>query len=490
MAAVDGCFLGGSRATGHGEPLEVRSPWDGSVVGTVTTASDDDVRAAVADASAAWSTWRETPTAERRRSLLRLADVLDAAAGELAELQVRENGKLHKEMLGQAHQLGDHLRYYAGLLTMPSGYVVEPPIGGMRVHTERLPLGVVACLTPWNSPLNLLMWKVGPALAVGNTVVVKPSEVTPLSTLRFAELAVEAGLPPGVLDVVTGDASVGRALVEHPDIAKIAFTGSSAAGETVARAAATGLRPVSLELGGKSANIVFADADLEQAVRGVVAGVFGASGQTCMAGSRVLVQREVFDHVLTRLVAVADTMRLGDPFAPETDMGSIASPSQLARIETMVARAVADGATVAAGGHREVVDDLPDGLFFRPTVLTGVAPDTEIFQEEVFGPVVCVVPFDTEDDAVALANATRYGLAAGCWTRDLGRADRVASRLVAGTVWVNNYRKVAYNVPFGGMRSSGLGRENGPGCLEEFSEVKAVWVDRGLGVRDPFDPRA
>jgi acyl-CoA reductase-like NAD-dependent aldehyde dehydrogenase len=380
-----------------------------------------------------------------------------------------------------AEQYGDHLRYYAHLLRMPSGYVVEPSTGSTRVHTERVPIGVVACLTPWNSPINLLLWKLGPAIAMGNTVVVKPSEITPLSTLRLAELATESGLPPGVFNVVSGDGAVGRALVEHPSVARIAFTGSSAVGERVAAAAAKGLRRVSLELGGKSANVVFADADLRQA--------FGAAGQACMAGSRILVERSVYDDVLRGLASAAGAIRLGNPLEPSTDMGPIASAAQLAKIETLVDRAVADGAVAVAGGKREHVAEFPKGFFYPPTVLTDVTADSKIFHEEVFGPVTCVVPFDDEDEAIRLANGTRYALAAGVWTRDRGRSDRVASRLVAGTVWVNSYRKVAYNVPFGGMGMSGLGRENGPECLDEFSEQKAVWVELEPGARDATSPR-
>lgn len=482
--------MNGAYAHGNGAPLVVRSPWRGTVVDTISSASVNDVAQAVLAAKSGLHTWREVPTAQRIRFLTAFAALLDAHTRELAELQVRENGKLLKEMLGQAAQFGDHLRYYASLLHMPSGYVIEPPVGMMRVHTERVPVGVVACLTPWNSPLSLLLWKVGPAIAAGNTVVIKPSELTPLSTLRFAELATQAGLPPGVLNVVTGDRVIGQALVEHPSVAKIAFTGSSHAGEEVAIAAARGLRRVSLELGGKSANVVFGDADLDQAVRGAVAGVFGASGQTCMAGSRILVESSIYEDFVKRLASAADVIRIGDPFDPMSDMGSVASSAQLDKIETMVDQAVAAGASVAAGGRRERVPELPAGLFYRPTVLTNISVDSPIFQEEVFGPVACVVPFADEDEAIGLANATRYGLAAGVWTNDRARSDRVASCLIAGTIWVNNYRKVAFNVPFGGIGMSGLGRENGPDCLEEFSERKAIWVDLGLGVRDPFNPRA
>ena len=434
--------------------------------------------------------WATLRTQDRVSLINSFADVLDAHARELAILQVEENGKLFKEMLGQAELFGDHLRYYASLLWMPTGYLVEPPVGGIRVHTERAPLGVVAALTPWNSPLNLLIWKLGPALAAGNTIVVKPSEVTPLSTLKLADLAAEAGIPAGVINVVTGGPDVGRRLVDDPRVAKIAFTGSSSTGEAIAASASIGLRPVSLELGGKSANIVFDDADLDQARLGVVAGIFGASGQTCMAGSRILVHAPIFESFLEGLVDAAENMILGDPTDPASEMGAVASLAHAEKIQGMVSAAVADGATIRAGGRREFPANAPNGVFYRPTILSGVEPTATIFQEEVFGPVACVTPFDTEDEAIHLANNSRFGLAGGVWTGDLKRASRVATRLRAGTVWVNNYRKVAMNVPFGGFGMSGLGRENGVGCLDEYSESKAVWTDLGLGVRDPFNPRA
>lgn len=487
---LPGCFIDGQRVNGAGPTLVVRSPWSADHVASLSSAGARDVSAAVESATKAFARWSKASIEERVLALQSFANLLDESAEELAELQVRENGKLYKEMLGQARQFGEHLRYYASLLRMPSGYIVQPPLGGMTVHTERMPLGVVAAITPWNSPLNLLLWKVGPALAAGNTVVVKPSEVTPLSTLRFAELAAEAGLPPGALNVVSGAGDIGKELVANSDIAKIAFTGSSAAGEGIAGSAATGLRRVSLELGGKSANVIFSDADQEQAVRGAVAGIFGASGQTCMAGSRILVQASCYEDFLERLTEYADNMVVGSPFDEASDMGSVASLAQLEKIESMVAEAVNVGACVRAGGKRAIVSSFPDGLFYRPTVLSDVTREMAIFREEVFGPVAVVLPFQDEDDAVNLANATEYGLAAAVWTNDRSRSDRVATALRAGTVWVNNYRKVAYNVPFGGTGMSGLGRENGHKCIDDYSEVKSVWIDRGLGVRDPFNPRA
>lgn len=489
MQSAPGCFIDGKLVHGTGPDIVVTSPWSGDVVATLSGASRADVSCAVMAAQSAFTGWRRTAAGERAELLMRFAALLDEHADELAELQVRENGKLLKEMSGQAKLFGDHLRYYASLLHMPCGYVVDPPIGGIRVQTERMPIGVIAAITPWNSPLNLLLWKLGPALAAGNVIVIKPSEITPLSTLRLVELAAQSGVPSGVVNVVTGAADPGRYLVENPAVAKVAFTGSSGAGEQIATAAAAGLRRVSLELGGKSANVIFADADQDQAIRGSLAGIFGASGQTCMAGSRILVEARVFPTFLERLAEAAERMRVGDPFDNATDMGPMASAAQLSKVESMVDAAVGAGATLRAGGCRARVEQFPNGLFYRPTVLSDITPEMPIFQEEVFGPVACVMPFDDEEEAIALANGTRYGLAAGIWTSDRARSGRMMTELEAGTVWVNNYRKVAYNVPFGGMGMSGMGRENGPQCLDSYSETKSVWVDHGLGIRDPFNPR-
>jgi aldehyde dehydrogenase (NAD+) len=360
----------------------------------------------------------------------------------------------------------------------------------MFVYTVREPVGVVAAVTPWNSPLALLMWKLCPALAMGNTMVVKPSEVTPASTLVLGEMIEAAGFPAGVVNIVTGDGRVGAWLTADDRIDKIAFTGSTNVGRQIATTAAAHLTRVSLELGGKSPNIVFADADLDRAVEGVVAGIFAAAGQTCLAGSRVLIAQEIYEEFAARLVQRTERIRIGHPLDPDTEMGPLSCRAQYDKVKQYVAVARDEGAALLTGGRHPSGPQFRDGLFMEPTVFGKVRNDMRIAQEEVFGPVVCLIPFADEDEAITIGNASVYGLAAGVWTRDIARAHRVCARLRAGTVWINTYRRTSYAVPFGGVRQSGLGRENGAAAVEEYTEVKSVWIDSGSGIADPFNPRA
>jgi (Z)-2-((N-methylformamido)methylene)-5-hydroxybutyrolactone dehydrogenase len=467
------------------QTFETIDPYLGEPWALVAEADQRDVDDAVAAARTAFDSgeWSALPGRERGRLLRALGDAITEAAEDLALCETRDNGKLLREMRGQVLGLPAYYEYYAGLADKIEGRVVDTGRPDFFGYVTREPVGVVAAILPWNSPLLLLTFKLAPALAAGCTVVAKPSEEAPVSILRLAELFEKVGFPPGVFNTVSGRSrKVGEWLVGHPGVDHVSFTGSEVTGAAVASAAAAHLAPATLELGGKSANIVFPDADLGAAVNGLVAGIFAASGQTCIAGSRALLHRDVVDEVTERVAARAATIKLGDPKAPDTEMGPICFSGQRDKIRRYVDEARAEGATIRSGGG----DGGLGGLFFEPTIITGVTNRSPVCQDEIFGPVLSVLPFDDEAEAIALANDSRYGLAAGIWTGDVQRVFRMTKALKVGTVWVNAYRTLNFAMPFGGLKQSGFGRENGIEGLDEFLDSKAVWIETTGATRDPF----
>jgi acyl-CoA reductase-like NAD-dependent aldehyde dehydrogenase len=478
---VDGRWV----AAQSGETFTCVDPYLEEPWGHVPLAGDADVDRAVLAARRAFDEdgWPRTSAAARAALLRRLARLIEEHADTLTHRQIRENGKLISEMRPGADVVAADCYFFAGLAETLHGHTVPVSAPNFVGYTVREPVGVVAAITPWNTPLGLLGWKLFPALAAGNTIVVKPSEVTPTSTLALAELVVEAGFPPGVVNVVTGPGHpTGIALVDHPGVDKIAFTGSTATGRAIARAAAERNARVSLELGGKSPQIVFSDANVSNAVNGVMAGVFAATGQTCMAGSRVLVEDDLYDPFAELLVERARLIRPGDPLEQSTQLGPVAFRAQLEKVLGYIELGRAEGLELLAGGGR------PErrGFFVEPTVFGGVDNACRVAQEEIFGPVACLIRFRTEDEAVRIANDTPYGLAAGVWTESVGRAHRMVSRLRAGSVWVNNYRVIGRGLPFGGYKQSGVGRELGIDALHGYTEVKSVWIDTGNQVHFPY----
>ena len=430
-------------------------------------------------------------TASRRGALLRrLGDLVAERSASLAEIEVRDNGKLYAEMSAQTAYMAQWYHYYGGLADKIEGAVIPTDKADTFNYTRYEPIGVVAAIVPWNSPLLLTAWKLAPALAAGNTVVIKPSEFTSASVLEVMKLVEEAGFPPGVVNVVTGfGADVGGPLVEHPLVAKVAFTGSDGTGQRVYEAAARGLKRVTMELGGKSPNIVFDDAEIENAVKGVISGIFAATGQTCIAGSRLLVQRSIHDQFLDRLVAFAKTARMGDPMQRDTQIGPITNQPQLEKVLRYIDIAKGEGATPVLGGGRATRPECGNGWFVEPTIFAGVRNTMRIAQEEVFGPVLAVIPFEDEEEAIAIGNDVVYGLAAGVWTQNMRRALLMAERLQAGTVWINTYRAVSYLSPFGGYKRSGIGRESGQDMIREYLQVKSVWISTATDVPNPFVQR-
>jgi len=462
-----------------GRSFETVNPATGEVLARVAEGDAEDVDRAARAARRAFDRgdWPRMAPRDRERVLVRLADLIERHATELAQLETLDNGKAIAESANvDVPAAADTFRYYAGWVNKMTGDTI-PADPAFFNFTLREPVGVCGQIIPWNFPLLMAAWKLGPALACGNTVVLKPAEQTPLSALRLGELLLEAGVPPGVVNVVTGfGPTAGGAIVRHPLIDKVAFTGSTEVGKEIHRTSADTLKRVSLELGGKSPNIVFADADVEGAVRGALAGVFFNQGEVCCAGTRLFVEATLHDQFAEAVATAASGMKQGPGIDPETQIGPLVSAEQLERVAGYLDIGKREGATAIAGGARNTAPGLERGYFVQPTVFTGVRNDMRIAREEIFGPVVAVIPFRDESDAVLQGNDTLYGLAAGVWTRDVSKAHRVARALRAGTVWVNCYNVFDVTAPFGGYKESGYGRELGRYCLDLYTQTKSVWM--------------
>jgi betaine-aldehyde dehydrogenase len=465
------------RGARSGASREIIDPLDGRVVRTVAEADADDARDAIAAARRAFDTgdWPHLPGADRGRLLGALADAIEADREHLAGLETDDTGKTLVESRMDMDDIAGVVRYYAGLADKDAGEVVDSPIPGLRSVVRREPVGVCGQISPWNYPLLQASWKLAPALAAGNTIVVKPAEITPLTTIRIFELMDEVGFPPGVANLVLGaGVPVGAELASSPEVDLISFTGGIDTGQQVMRSAADTVKKIALELGGKNPNIVFADADFDVAVDYALLAVFLHAGQVCSAGARLLVESSIHDRFVEAVVERTEQIVLGDGRDPKTESGPLISAEHRDKVEAHVARALEEGATLRCGGRRPADAALANGFFYEPTVLTGCHPGMEIIQEEVFGPVLTVEAFDTEREAIDRANDTIYGLAGGVWTTDLARGERVASGLRAGTVWINDFHPYFPQAPWGGYKRSGIGRELGRPGLEEYTETKHV----------------
>lgn len=471
-----------------GKTFESLDPSSAQPWALLPDAAEEDVERAVQAAQKAFDdpAWRKLSATARGKLLRRLGDLIAENREHLAQLESRDNGKLIRETRGQVGYLPEFFHYTAGLADKLEGGTLPIDKPDMFAYTVHEPLGVVAGIIPWNSPLYLTAIKLAPALAAGNTIVLKPSEHASATILELARLALEAGFPAGVVNVVTGfGPSTGAALTRHPLVRKIAFTGGAATARHVVRSSAENFAKLSLELGGKSPNIIFADADLDSAINGVVAGIYAATGQSCVAGSRLLVQREIYDEFVARLIERAQRIRIGNPQEDASEMGPMATAQQLAVVEGLVAAAQAEGARLLMGGKRP--EGQGEGWYYEPTLFACDSHSMRIMQEEVFGPVASVIPFDDEAEALALANDSQYGLAAGIWTRDLGRAHRLARDVRSGIIWVNTYRAVSAMAPIGGFHQSGYGRESGIDSVLAYTELKTVWINLSQApMPDPF----
>jgi len=470
---IDGRFVPAIK----GGEIDVMNPGDGSLLTRIAAAEAEDVDLAVAAAQRAFPAWAARSPAERGLLLLKLADAIEANAEELAQLESRDTGHPIRDSRNlDVPRTAACFRYFGGMADKIEGSVI-PVEAGFLNYVQRKPIGVVGQIVPWNFPLMFTSWKMGPALAAGNTVVIKPSEITPLSTLRIAELMKEVGFPDGVVNVVPGYGhTAGQRLADHPDVGKIAFTGSTATGKRIVEASQGNLKRVQLELGGKGANIVFADANIDAAVNGAAWAIFHNQGQACIAGSRLVLHDSIADEFLAKFIKLAESIRLGDPLDPNTEMGPLTSALHRDRVLSYVAVAQEEGGKILTGGRVPTAPGLVDGYYVEPTVVEAL-PHHRVSQEEVFGPFVTVLRFSTDDEALAIANGTAYGLGSGLWTQNLQRAHKMASKIRAGMCWINCYKRVSPGSPFGGVGQSGYGREMGFEAIHDYTEAHSVWVN-------------
>ncbi|HKF21003.1 MAG TPA: aldehyde dehydrogenase family protein [Candidatus Angelobacter sp.] len=473
-------LINGQWAEGSAKAFDTINPATGEILTQVAEASAQDVDQAVAAARKAFDdpagAWRKMSASERGKILWRLGDLVEKNIEELAELETLDNGKpIFESRYVDMPMVADVFRYYAGWASKIHGETVNT-FNNAFTYTLREPVGVIGAIVAWNFPLLLASWKLGPGLACGNTVVLKPAEQTPLSALRFGEMAMEAGLPPGVLNIITGGPETGAALVKHPGVDKVAFTGSTSVGKEIMRSSADTLKRVTLELGGKSPNIVFADSAIDSAVKGALNGIFYGKGEVCCAGSRLFVEKKVEDEFMGKLVEASKKIKLGDPLDPKTRLGAIVSQKQMETVLGYVEAGKKEGAALLAGGKRAAVNG-DRGYFIEPTIFGGVKNDMKIAQEEIFGPVLATLTFDEIEQVADLANKNVYGLAAAIWTNDIKKAHQLSRRLKAGTVWINTYGLMDAALPFGGFKQSGFGRELGMHAIEHYTELKTVWMN-------------
>ncbi len=491
MNNYDQLFIGGEWVEpSTGNRFESPNPASGQPWASVAEGRAEDIDRAVKAARSAFENgpWRNMAASQRSEILRRLGDLVLKHSDRLAKLETTDNGKAIRETGGvEMPAIAKWYYYFAGLAETIEGTTI-PVNNDLHVHTVKEPVGVCGCILPWNSPLLMAAFKLAPALAAGNTVVLKPSENTPVSILEFAHLIRESGIPPGVVNIVPGFGSeAGKALAQHPLVDKVAFTGGTETGKLIAHYAADGAKRVSLELGGKSPNIIFDDYDVEEAVAGAMSGIFVAAGQTCVAGSRLFVHEKIYDEFLDLLVERARKIRVGNPLDPATQMGAQTCQTQLDKIKELVQSGIDQGASLMTGGKPPENAEFASGYFFLPTVFSELKMEMRIAREEIFGPVVSVFRFSEEEEVIEKANDVKYSLAAGLWTRDIKRALRVSRRLKAGSVWINCYRKINWAVPFGGFKMSGYGRENGQEALDLYTQTKAVWIDISEDYIDPYN---